>query len=196
MDTRNFAPKFFNTRWNSIDKSAYDLLHGVLVPEGFDSNVYYKELESIENDVNENLGQGPNILLTKDYKNYKAKDAEGKDLVFGAASLNVGLREFLQHFGPFNLLEQFKAISKANGLKYLIVLGRASETQRDFLLFTEDPDYLEKWKKEFERYRSVVGLQNASDLSNMPQCFCYSYRNLELTRKKLEPLWREISKSL
>lgn len=196
MDTRNFAPKLFNTRWNSIDKHVYDLLHGVLAPEGFDPNAYYNELESIENNVSESLKQGPSILLAKDYKNYKTKDAEGRDLVFGAASLNVGLKEFLQHFGPFDLLEQFKALSNANGLKYLIVLGRASETQRDFLLFTEDSDYLERWNREFEQYRSVVGLQNANEFSNTPQCFCYTYKNLELTRKKLEPLWREVSKSL
>jgi len=197
IDARNFLPKLQNVRWNDIDKRAYDSLNGILAPEGFNANSYYDELEGIENDTAEILAQGPKNLLERDYKNYKAKDAEGRDLIFGVASLNVSLQDFLKHFNPIHLSEQFTSLIRENELKYLIVLGRACETQRDFLLFTEDTNYLQKWNKEFEeQHKNTLELQRIEHSHITPQYLCYGYRNLELTRKGLEPLWRNTSAKL
>ena len=139
------------------------------------------------------------VILQKDYKNYKCKSAKGEELIFGAASIDIKLKEFLLHFGASILIKEFKLIIKMKHLKYLIVLGRSRKKSglRDFLIFTEDVEYLQKWSELFNKmYTGELGLEHMKGFDDFPQCQYYSYKNLIYTRKKLEPLWRDISSQI
>eukprot|EP01022_Parablepharisma_sp_SALTPOND_P007790 TRINITY_DN1329_c2_g1_i1.p1 TRINITY_DN1329_c2_g1~~TRINITY_DN1329_c2_g1_i1.p1 ORF type:complete len:656 (+),score=53.04 TRINITY_DN1329_c2_g1_i1:7143-9110(+) len=199
IDTKNLAAGLYKDRWNEIDEKAYKFLNTFLVSEGFDVEVYYKKLEKIDKDLEGNLAQGVRTLLEKDYKGYKGKNAGGKEFIFGASSIDIPLGKFVQHFERDALINEYKEFAKEKGLLFLVILGRAREKKqvRDFLVFSEDLTLLLKWTKLLEeKYAAMLGLEHLIDFSNTPECYYYTYKNLSFTRKKHEPLWRDISSQI
>lgn len=198
FDTKNLSHELYKDRWNDIDKAAYKLLNEVLAPKGFDSSSYYEELKKISTDTAGILAQGMKVLLEKDYKSYKVKTVEGKEAIFGVSSIETKLKTFLLHFGAASLFKEFIHISKMKGLKYFIALGRArKKSVRDFLVFTEDTEYLKNWTGIFaKKYEDTIGLTHMKKFDDIPQCGYYTYSNGSFTRKKLEPLWRDVTEQI
>eukprot|EP00826_Nyctotherus_ovalis_P064817 TRINITY_DN9515_c0_g1_i9.p1 TRINITY_DN9515_c0_g1~~TRINITY_DN9515_c0_g1_i9.p1 ORF type:complete len:375 (-),score=75.41 TRINITY_DN9515_c0_g1_i9:125-1249(-) len=198
FDTKNLAHELYKDRWNDIDKAAYKLLNEVLAPKGFDSSSYYEELKKISKDTVAILAQGMKVLIEKDYKSYKVKIAEGKEVIFGVSLIEVKLKKFLLHFGAVSLFKEFIHISKIKNLKYFIVLGCARKKSfRDFLVFTEDTEYLKNWTGIFtKKYEDTIGLIHMKKFDDIPQCSYYTYSKCSFTRKKLEPLWRDVTEQI
>jgi len=201
IDTKNLAADLYKYRWNEIDEAAYKLLKGILAPKGFDNSSYYEELKKINEDTAANLAQGMKVLLEKDYKNYKVKTLEGNEIIFGVAVIDVKLKKYLLHFGAGSLFKEFIQMSKLKGLKYLVVLGKIrkklTKSLRDFLVFTEDTEYLKQWAKIFiKKYTDTISLTHMKGFDNIPQCSYYTYSDVLFTRKKLEPLWRDVTEQI
>jgi len=193
IDTKRLKPKLKNDRWNEIDKLAYQILSEKLSSK-INIKSYYTELKNIMSDLSANFAQGVKTLLLKDYKVYKVfSEKQNSEIIFGCAAIDIPLTKFLAYFGPEKLLEDYKEFIKEKDIKFLIVLGKARKTQRDMLIYCPNAIYLDVWRKMFEdKYGKLLHLACLPDFKNMVDCYYYTYDDLSYTRKKQEPLWRDI----
>ncbi len=194
IDTKNMNPALEKDRWNEIDVKALAILKPLFASEHFDLTAYYEALKSKKDDVAANLAQGVPVLLSKDYKPYKVSSPPAKsEIIFGASSIDVLLNVFVEHFGEKRLMDEYDAFCKARGLRFLIVLGKAGKDTRDFLVFSRDQELLVRWGKELEsRYASTLLLKKFPHFSDSDCCRYYSHGDLAFTRKKQEPIWRDV----
>ena len=184
IDTENLNPTLKDTKWSRDDEEA------LIEMTKISKEGYYKELISKKTDKKLNLELGLDLMLKKDYKNY-----EWKDCIAGISVVFNAFHDIMSAFGIEELRNTLKAKMKKNGLNFYSIITQTylknGEAFREIMVYDEDIEKLNMILGKFEN-TCPYGLQKKK-FTGFPKSFAfYMFKDSSVSRKKVEPLFRDI----
>jgi inorganic pyrophosphatase/exopolyphosphatase len=110
IDTVNFSEHHRGKKWDQVDEDIYVLLKefaGETIPHDYFRTLYLKKT-----DIQTNIDLGLNLLLRKDYKNFKIPNTG----LLGISTVFLDLRIMEKEFGGPEMMKAMKNIMEEKGL--------------------------------------------------------------------------------
>jgi inorganic pyrophosphatase/exopolyphosphatase len=184
IDTENLKPNLKGTKWSDDDVSA------ILEISRICNKKYYDELISKKTDRQLNIGLGLELMLRKDYKNY-----QWKNCVAGISVIFNTFHEVMNSFGVEELRKTINKRLETNKLNFYAIItqtySKTGEAMREIMLFDEDSNRLTKISEAFEKTSPYAIVRKK--FTGYSKCFAfYMFKDSSVSRKKVEPVLRDI----
>jgi len=188
IDTENFKPALKGTKWSQIDEDAFLQINRVAF------NDCYNELINLKTDRKANIELGLDLILKKDYKNY-----QWKDCVAGISVCFNTLHDIMQQFGVEALKNKLKERMETNKLNIHCIITqiylKTGEAFREIMIFDPDLDRLNKISSLFEK-KCPYSLQRKKFTGLKGNFTFFYFKDESVSRKKVEPIFKEIFETL
>jgi len=195
LDTENFKPSLFKSKWYPIDEEVFLLINKLSIKK------YYNTLINKKTDKKLNIALGLDLILKKDYKNY---DWGNSKFTFhaGISVIFNPIYEVMIKFGIEGFKNKLKTRISEGSLNIYCILSQTyldnGKVQREFVFFYEDQVRLNKITEKFEKeffslYQEVPQRKKFTGLAD--NFAFYGIKNESISRKKIEPILKDIFSS-
>jgi len=188
IDTENFKPSLKNTKWGEPDELAMFRINRVIMRN------YYNDLINKKTDRKLNLELGLDLMLRKDYKNY-----EWKNCVAGISVIFNPMHEVMSHFGVDELTTKIKERMIENDLVIYCIIAqtylRTGEAYRELMIYDKDSERLKMITTKFENLCNYP-IQKKKFTGFSKNFNFYIFKDESVSRKKIEPILKEIFESI
>jgi inorganic pyrophosphatase/exopolyphosphatase len=188
IDTENFKPSLKGTKWGEPDELAIFKINRVIMRN------YYNDLLNKKTDRKLNLDLGLELMLKKDYKNYKWKNC-----IAGISVIFNPMHEIMSHFGVDELIEKIKKRMLENDLNIFCIISqtylKSGEAFRELMIYDKDSDRLNKVTTQFEKLCQYP-IQKKKFTGFSKNFYFYIFKDESVSRKKVEPILKDIFDSI
>jgi inorganic pyrophosphatase/exopolyphosphatase len=189
IDTENFKPSLKGTKWSEeVDGLAVMNMTRVI------NKSMYEDLLNKKVDKKLNMELGLELMLRKDYKNY-----QWKNCIAGISVVFNPIHDIMSNFGIDNLRKSLKNRMTSNGLDiYLIITQlylKTGEAFREIMIYDDNTERIQKITQLFEKKCSYP-LQKKKFTGLSKNFSFYFIKDESVSRKKVEPIFKEIFESL
>lgn len=188
IDTENFKPSLKNTKWGEPDELAMFRINRVIMRN------YYNDLINKKTDRKLNLDLGLELMLKKDYKNYKWKNC-----IAGISVIFNPLHEVMSHFGVDELIAKIKNRMVENDLNIFCIIAqtylKTGEAYRELMIYDKDSDRLNIITTKFEKECNYP-IQKKKFTGFAKNFSFYIFKDESVSRKKIEPILKDIFDSI
>jgi inorganic pyrophosphatase/exopolyphosphatase len=188
LDTENFKLSLKGTKWGDEDESALIRMSRIINKDMYD------DLINKKTDKKLNMELGLQLMLRKDYKNY-----QWKSCVAGISVVFNPIHDIMSSFGVDDLRKSLRNRMQLNGLDiYLIITQlylKTGEAFREIMIFDENTERLNKVCELFEK-KSTYPLQKKKFTGLSKNFSFYFIKDESVSRKKIEPIFKEIFENL
>ena len=188
IDTENFKPSLKGTKWGEPDEIAMFRINRVMMRS------YYNDLLNKKTDRKLNLDLGLELMLKKDYKNY-----QWKNCVAGISVIFNPLHEVMSHFGVDELIVKIKKRITDNDLNIFFIIAqtylKTGEVCREIMIYDENSERLKTITDSFEKLCHYP--VQKKKFTGFAKCFSfYLFKDESVSRKKIEPILKDIFEAL
>jgi inorganic pyrophosphatase/exopolyphosphatase len=188
IDTENFKPSLKNTKWGDVDEEAMMKMSRIM------NKQMYEDLLNKKTDKKLNMELGLQLMLRKDYKNY-----QWKSCIAGISVVFNPIHDIMSIFGVDELRKSLRKRMELNNLNiYLIITQvylKTGEPFREIMIYDDDGDRLKKVCELFEK-KSHYPLHKKK-FTGLSKNFSFYYiKDESVSRKKVEPIFKEIFENL
>jgi inorganic pyrophosphatase/exopolyphosphatase len=188
IDTENFKESLKGTKWGDRDQTAIIRMNQIIMKEMYD-NLLNKKI-----DRQLNIELGLELMLRKDYKNY-----QWKNCIAGISVVFNPLHEIMCTFGVEDLKKTLRSRIQGNGLNIYAIITqiylKSGEAFREIMIFDEDDERLRSVLEQFEK-NCPFHLQKKKFTGLSKNFGFYYIKDESVSRKKIEPIFKEIFEKL
>ena len=188
LDTENFKLSLKGTKWGDEDETALIRMSRIMNKD------MYNDLINKKTDKKLNMELGLQLMLRKDYKNY-----QWKNCIAGISVIFNTIHDIMSSFGVDDLRKSLRKRMELNGLDiYLIITQlylKTGEAFREIMIFDENTERLNKVCELFEK-KSIYPLQKKKFTGLSKNFSFYFIKDESVSRKKIEPIFKEIFEML
>jgi len=188
LDTENFKPSLKGKKWSQIDEDVMFKISRVGYSE------YANELLRMKTSKEMNIQLGIDLILKKDYKNYEWNE---KRVLCGISVVFNPLHMLLSTFGVDKLKQKIQERMKNNNLNFYAIIAQFYQKEtasRELMLFDLDENRLSGVGKLFAESKVKHTVKRFTGLKG--NFLFYALNDESISRKKLEPVLREIFDTL
>jgi len=188
LDTENFKPSLKGSKWSRVDELAFARAGRIIMQE------QYVTLFEKKFDRRLNIELGMDLILKKDYKNY-----EWKNCVAGISVIFNPLHEFLSTFGVNEIKNTLIDRMKTLGLNIYCIISQVyldnGIALREIMIYDNDSERLLKISNLFE---SLIKFSwQKKKFTGLTKNFSfYLFKDESVSRKKIEPIFKQILESI